>query len=206
MLNFSPELSAAIKGRHQFCHLVTLYLSTVIRYTDNDTDMLHNGDNYITGPWLGMRDAKQSSKPQINKIQLEFGGADQTLIVLVGSTTWMNSKVMIERAYFEETGQHIVGILHYKSGRLESQKQRHSADKSRLSLFGSTAWADHKKQAGTRCNVESQQRFYPDDFGYELATRISDNEPWGKHRKVTVNTNTVKARKDITQRYEDEAP
>ena len=181
MLNFSPELLAAIKGNHQFCHIVTLHLNTVLRYTDNDIDVNYNGETYQAKAWLGMGDAKQSSKPQVNKIKLEFGLSDQTLLSVIGGAPWMHSKIVIERAYLDDN-YNIIGTLHIKTGRMDNQEQTHSAKQSTLTISGSTNWADHEKEAGTKCNVESQHRFYPDDFGYELAPNIADDEPWGKHR------------------------
>lgn len=179
MINFSPELEAAIKGNHTFCHIVTLYLSTTLRYTDNDIDLNYNGDTYQSGYWLDMGDAKQSSKPQINKINLSFTAVDQTIASVIGSSPWLHSKILIERIYLDDNNN-AIGALHVKSGRLDNHKQVHSDKKSTITLIGSTAWADHEKQAGTKCNVESQQRFYPNDYGYELATLILDDQPWGK--------------------------
>jgi hypothetical protein len=189
MLDLSPELINAIESRHQFCHIVTLYLSTTVRYTDNDIDILHNGDTYQAKAWLGMGDAKQSSKPQVNKIQLEFGLSDQTLLNIIGGAPWMNSKIVIERVYLDDN-YNVIGTLHVKTGRMDNHEQTHNSKKSTITISGSTNWADHEKEAGTKCNVESQQRFYPDDYGYELATLISDDEPWGK-KSITGSSQRV---------------
>lgn len=201
MLNLSPQLIDAIKSKHHYCHIVTLYLSTTVRYTDNDIDVVYNGDTYQAKAWLGMGDAKQSAKPQVNKIKLEFGLSDQTLLSIIGSSPWMNTRIVIERAYLDDN-YNIIGTLHIKTGRMDNQEQTHSSKQSTLTISGSTNWADHEKSAGTKCNIESQQRFYPDDFGYELAPLISDDEPWGKKRLTTaVNAQEID---DLTDDYYDQ--
>jgi hypothetical protein len=179
MITFSTDMLNAIRGLNPFCYLIKLGFDTPLYYTDNKTNVEYEGNTYISGKILSIGSSKQSSKPQVNQIEVEFDAVEQSLLSVIQNGAYVHRKIQIFRAYLNDDGS-IVGALLHNSGRLESQSQKHNSSTSILKLQGSTNWANHEQISAIRCNVESQQRFYPNDYGYELAALITEDQPWGK--------------------------
>lgn len=179
MLNISEQVKEAINSDHEFCHLIKIeFASGPVLLTDAVFDVEFNGETYLgNGVLLGLDAIKTKSEINIGEIKVAFTLVEQSLLATLLGTTQVNRLVTIHRAYLNGA-QVIPDAITLWSGLITGFNGKDGKSPS-AAIRVASEWADYKKAVGRRSTTASQQRFFPDDLGFEFAPVSGKEYKWG---------------------------
>jgi hypothetical protein len=182
MIDISEAVEEKLLGDYSTAHLVEIRLSGgTLRYTENGYDLLWDGETWLAnGLLLDLDEPKYTSELRINEITLALSGADQTTIAQFLATSQYNRRVIVWRAYLGDDGQPIDDPIRLGDWRISGWSFDDSTNsESIMAVKLSSEFADWEKTRGRRTTESSQQRFYPNDRGFEFASSVSKQQKWG---------------------------
>lgn len=181
MLSVSPQVAAAIAGKHEFCHLVKMELADgTINMTDNGFPIVWQGNTYeANGLLIGMDAPSFSTEIRINEISLAFTAAEQSMVALMLNKNQINRYVKIHRAYLDANGQVIPDPILLHSWLIVSPDIADQKDSSQITLALASEWSDFEAVRGRRTTDNSHQRLFPGDKGFEFSALINNDLKWG---------------------------
>lgn len=175
---FSAALINTLKEGFEFVHLVKFKINTTdFCLTDAEDSISYDGNNYVPGFIDEIGDIEQTNEPKMGDINPIIYSADNSFTGLFLSENWMNKPFEVRRQIYNKRGGLVDTVVVF-SGYVSSFDIDH--EDSRIKLTVSSVWADFEKTSGTRTNLSSQQRHYPDDWAFRHSASAVKKIPWGK--------------------------
>jgi len=182
MITIDPLIQQALESDYTRAHLVTLELNGVtLRYTENGFDLDYNGDTWLAnGLLLDMGQPKYTSELRVNETELSFSAADLTTLAIILNNPQYNRRVTVDRVYLDDDGSVIGQPIRLNNWRIVGWTSGDEiSGASIVSVRMASEFADWQKPSGRRTTPASQQRFYPNDKGFEFAASVNKEQRWG---------------------------
>lgn len=176
-------LTAATARRICTCHLLTVYLDGLtIYWCDYGRDVEFDGNSYShAGGLLGFDGLEESSDLSINSVTVSLSGVDTTAYALILSYAYLNRRLTIHRAFFNENDVLIGDPSLIFDGRIISPAITENQDDNTavLSVEASNQFSDFDSSPGRHTADSEQQVYFPGDKGFEYATETDETLTWG---------------------------
>ena len=154
----------------------------MIYLTDRDAPVFYGGvyyqPGYITSDSID--DIEATSEPATNEFTLMLDVRDGAFIPYFLNKGWNNSEVTIFEQHGDESG--VIITLNVFEGFIDSREIIRKTMK--IDVVLASVWADFEKQAGTKTNSGSHQKYYPDDTAFDHVARAKRKIYWGKNAPV----------------------
>jgi len=181
MITLPAGIQAAILTDHIFAHLIKLDLTpTPIFLTEANHSISFGGDTYLGNGILSVIEAVNlRSEVSTGELRIEFSGADQTIIQSVLANQQINRIVTINKAFLN--GSTIIDTpIEIWSGLITGHSiADERGGEATIQLTVASEWADFEKTIGRRTTLASQQKFFPNDKGFEFAGETAKEIKWG---------------------------
>jgi len=175
--------SAALQNRISTCHLLTVYLDgTTIYWCDYHRDVVFDENNYShAGDLLGFDGLDETSDIAVNSVTCSLSGVDTDNTALVLSNYYINRRLTIHRAFFDDDDALIADPVLIFDGRMNRPQldEDPANGTSTLSVEAGNQFADFERKPGRHTSSDEQRMFFPDDLGLEYATEIDKTLTWG---------------------------
>ena len=159
--------------------LVELQLSTVVRVTNYNRNVVFNSNTYEAGGSFVTVDATtESGKLQVDEINLGFSNVTNEVRSLVESGAFTDKIANIYIAYFN-ADEELVGAITYFTGQIRNVAINETVDSSNLGITVASHWANWNLTKGRHFSDSSQQEFSSGDKGLEYATQVKEDVRWG---------------------------
>lgn len=163
--------------------LIDFYFSTVVRYTTHNKNLVWGGNTYT--PALGLLDIGdilETQEHRVSAITLRLTGANLSNISVALNEKFNDARVSINLAAIDVSGLVLPDPINFFDGTIESYELAEDIQSGSSSVVWniSNHWAQFEKRAGRRTNVESQQRFFPGDTGFEFSGVSVKDVKWGR--------------------------
>ncbi len=177
MKNYSPELIAALKGEHTFCHVLDLqFTSGTLRLTDAAHDVVDGGAVYAGNGLIEAVDPhRQEQALRAQEIQVTFTNADQTILATLLGAEQRNRLATLRRVVLRGGTNESLGTVYNARFRISS----FSTDGNNVSVALRGAVADFEAVRGIVTTHESIRRFYPTNTSFINASSVNDKITWG---------------------------
>lgn len=146
--------------------------------TDRDTPIQYGGATYQPGyiDDQSVSDIEITSEPKTNDLDIDLDANENSFVAYFLNSGWANGPVTVYEQHWDDEGAILTKNV------FEGLIDDFSMDEKSRKITEKVAsvWADFEKQAGTRTNSKSQQRFYPNDTGFDHVARAKRKIYWGK--------------------------
>ncbi|AXT40266.1 DUF2163 domain-containing protein [Alteromonas sp. BL110] len=186
MKNLTASEIERLKGynptRYQ-TYLIKMNINGNMLYlTDRDAPVFYGGvyyqPGYITSDSID--DIEVTSEPATNEFNTTLDARDGAFIPYFLNKGWNNSEVTVYEQHADELG--VIVTLNVFEGFIDSRDIFKETRK--IDAVLASVWADFEKQAGTKTNSGSHQKYYPDDTAFEHVARAKRKIYWGKNAPV----------------------
>ena len=180
------NLTTAIKNELetdslQPINLVYINVGSGYRFTDHYKDVTYNSNTYTASSlFTKLSSVKESSEVEVSNITLSFSGADQTIISLFLSNTYMEREAEVYKGFLDNNEQVIADPFLLFKGRIESFSIDESINQSNANIVVASHWSDFSKIEGRKTNTGSQQLHFAKDLGFEFASQTVQDIKWGR--------------------------
>jgi|5B_taG_2_1085324.scaffolds.fasta_scaffold01246_9 hypothetical protein len=189
--NLSTGLITSLSGRQQrVADLVEIHLSTAVYFNNSFVDLSYDSatapdagsNNYIAqGQFIGLGNVQESKDLKVGSMSIAFTAVDFTTLAYVLNNQYIDRRVVIYRAILDDNLTLDTNkVFQYFDGRIKDFNISEQKDTATLSINISSQFADFTKISGRRTNNDSQQRFFPNDVGFEFAPQIQTDIKWGR--------------------------
>ena len=180
MRQFSQQLRQALRRSEvHYQHLLQIdFEGHSLFLNASADDITYQGKVYRGRHWQAPSEMKITGEPSLNDTNLRLNALVPELMAIPLGKHWMNASVTIWTLFLDDQTQTILGESIIHNGRLSDYSYDESGHE--LVLVSSSVWADFDKVAGRRTNSASQQRYYPNDKGFDFAPSTRENIPWGR--------------------------
>jgi len=161
--------------------LITFNFDTVIRLTDFGKDLVVSANTYTSsGHLIDIGDMSESARIQVGSLELNLSGVDQAFINLFLYGAYLDVGVAIDRAVIDTNDAVVGSPFTYFDGRIVGYKIEDNKQTSNLVVELASHWKDFEKINCRRTNSNSQHRYFPDDKGFDFASKSIDSIKWGR--------------------------
>jgi len=149
--------------------------------TDHPVALAYNGVIYTSSSvLLEVGQAAESQELRINDMNIMLSGAEQTFIAsFLNDNNFTGDKVTIYRAVVQGANT-VIGGMTYFEGRISAYAIEESDDESKVEVTVTSHWADFEKTNNRKTNSNSQQLHFPNDLGFQYASKIVKDLRWGR--------------------------
>jgi hypothetical protein len=172
------------KDQNRPVHLVSVHFDALTTYT---TDAFHEvsfgGNTYNpAGGLLQISDVTEQAKIVVSKVQVSLSGVDQTNLSLVLAEDYIDRPLKIYLGFLDDAGEWVADPILVLDGRMDAPtiKEDINSGKSVVSISATNAWVDFNRNTGRHTNHEQHQTYFPGDKGFEFASEIQKDIPWGR--------------------------
>jgi hypothetical protein len=161
--------------------LVYINVGTGFRFTDHYTDITYDSNTYLASSlFTKLSSVTESSEVEVSNITLSFSGADQTIISLFLSNSYMEKEAEVYKGLLNTSEAVIADPFLLFKGRIESFSIDESINQSNANIVIASHWSDFSKIEGRKTNTGSQQLHFSTDKGFELASQTVQDIKWGR--------------------------
>lgn len=121
----------------------------------------------------------ESGALKVNSFTLTLSGANQVFIAAFLQNDYIDKEVVIKRAIVDGD-DNVVDSFFFFVGRIVTYSITDTERESNISLSIASHWADFEKIKNRRTNQNSQQMYFPNDVGFEYASKITKDLRWGR--------------------------
>jgi hypothetical protein len=183
MITLTSGVQAAISSRvYDVKRLVRVDMPTPFYLTDHFQNISFDSKTWISSPhMLEVGPIKQSGLKKNNRVTFRMSGVDQAYYSLFLLNPYMNRRVYIYLAFFDDAGQMQTPLLIH-DGKIvdvafEDNIREQLAD---VSITVGGPFDDFDKKAGRRTNTESQKEYFPSDKGLQYSGQAAKADlKWG---------------------------
>ena len=173
-----------VKDQNRPVHLVEVYFDDETVYmTDSYKGITFDSNDYLpVGHFMGFSDIEESSEVVVSSITLSLGGIDQVWVSRVLNKTYIDRTVKIYTAFLDVNQDLVVNPILIFEGRMDTPTIQEDPDsgKSSVSVSATNSWVDFTRKTGRHTNHEETQIHFPGDKGFEFASEIVRDVPWGR--------------------------
>ena len=161
--------------------LVYINVGTGFRFTDHYKDITYDSNTYSASSlFTKLTSVTESSEVEVSNITLSFSGADQTIISLFLSNSYMEKEAEVYKGLLNTSEAVIADPFLLFKGRIESFSIDESINQSNANIVVASHWSDFSKIEGRKTNTGSQQIHFSSDKGFELASQTVQDIKWGR--------------------------
>lgn len=161
--------------------LVYINVGSGFRFTDHYKDITYDSNTYSASSlFTRLSSVKESSEIEISNITLSFTGADQTIISLFLSNTYMEKEAEVYKGFLNTSEGVIADPFLLFKGRIESFSIDEGLNQSNANIIVASHWSDFSKIEGRKTNTNSQQLHFSGDLGFDFASQTTLDIKWGK--------------------------
>ncbi|MEE4292303.1 MAG: hypothetical protein V2J13_11210 [Cycloclasticus sp.] len=179
----SPVEAAAAASKIATCHLLTVYLDgQTIYWCDYHRNVTFGAQEYsAAGQLLGFDGLEETSDIAVNAVTVTLSGIDTANISLILSNYYLDRRLTIHRAFFDEDDALIADPVMIFDGRMNRPQIEEDPENgtSNLSVEAGNQFADFERKPGRHTSSDEQRLHFPDDLGLEYATEIDKTLTWG---------------------------
>jgi hypothetical protein len=179
----SAVKTASEQSRISTCHFLTVYLDgQTITWSDYHRDVEWNGSNYSAGgQLLGFDGLEEASDIAVNSVTVTLSGVDTNNTGLILSNYYLDRRMTIHRAIFDENDELIPDPILIFDGRMTRPtiKENPDGNTSTLAVEASNQFSDFERKPGRHTSSDEQRLYFPNDLGFEYATEIDRTLTWG---------------------------
>jgi hypothetical protein len=173
-----------VKGQNRPVHLVEVYFDDdTVRMTDAYKTITYNSNDYLgVGHFMGFSDIKESSQVVVSSVTLSLGGVDQAWVSRVLNKAYIDRTVKIYTAFLGDAQDLVSDPVLIFEGCMDKPtiNEDPKSGKSSVSVSATNSWVDFNRKTGRHTNHEEQQVHFPGDMGFEYASEIVKEIPWGR--------------------------
>jgi len=174
----------ADKDANRPVHLVSVHFDAQTTYT---TDAFHqitwDGNTYNpAGGLLQISDISEQAKVVVSTVNVSLSGVDQTYLSLVLAEDYIDRPLKIYLGFLDDVGAWVADPILMLEGRMDAPKivEDPSKGTSVVSIAATNAWVDFERNTGRHTNHEEQQTYFAGDKGFQFASEIQKDIPWGR--------------------------
>lgn len=185
MRDLHPDTLAALKTDHYRATLLHLdFTPTAVYLTSFVTDIDFAGNTYLAnGKLLGLGNVKQSIDIKVSNVNLTLDAVDPTLVSILLNNSQnsrdVNVYTVILNKNYQIQGNPIAMQSLIVNGSPKITDDRKNG-KAIITLRLASEFANWSKKSGRRTTPASQQRFFPNDTGFDFAAESGKEIPWGR--------------------------
>lgn len=172
------------KDQNRPVHLVSVHFDAQTTYT---TDAFHavtyDGNTYNpAGGLLSISDISEQSKIVVSNVSVSLSGVDQTYLNLVLAEDYIDRPLKIYMGFLDTDGTWIADPILMLEGRMDAPtiKEDIRSGKSIVSIQATNVWVDFERNTGRHTNHVEHQTYFSGDKGFEFASEIQKDIPWGR--------------------------
>tara|TARA_B110000211_G_C14086469_1_gene556926 strand:+ start:1533 stop:2093 length:561 start_codon:yes stop_codon:yes gene_type:complete len=183
--NLHPDTLAKLKGDHLRAILVTLdFTPTPVYLANTPFDVNDNGITYLAnGKLLKVGSVAQTMDIRVGSTNIEFDAVDPSLVAILRTQSQNNRAVKIALAILNDDYS-VAGTPIIMQSMIIDGSPKITDDplkgKAIIQQKISSAFANWSQKSGRRTTPASQQRFFPNDTGFDFAPISSDDVKWGR--------------------------
>ena len=185
MLILHPDTLARLKTDHQRAVLIKFdYTPTPVYLTNFATDITYGGNTYLSnGQLLGLGDFKQTIDLRVSSTKLTLDAVDPSLVAILRNNPQHGRVIEIYLAILNNDYS-IAGTPIIQQNMIIDGAPKITNDPTKGKAFIqqkiSSEFANWKQRGGRRTTPASQQRFFPNDTGFDHADDAGKEQPWGR--------------------------
>jgi hypothetical protein len=161
--------------------LVYINVGTGFRFTDHYKDVTFDGNTYSASSlFLKVSEVTESSQVDVANITIDFTGADQTIVSLFLSNSYMEKEAEVYKGFLDANQAVIADPFLLFKGRIESFNIDETETESNAQIVVASHWSDFDKVEGRKTNTNSQQVHFAGDLGFEYASQTVQDIKWGR--------------------------
>jgi len=163
--------------------LIEMYRAgTRIAITDHQTPLTYASQQYAPSEYiLEVGSTSESQELRINDMTLTLSGVGQDYIAsFLNNSNFSADIVRIYRAVLNPDTDQVIGAFVAFDGRISEYAISESESDSTVELTIASHWADFEKYNGRKTNQNSQQIHFPNDLGFQYASKIVKDLRWGR--------------------------
>lgn len=181
-------ITALEAGSFLYAELIEFQLATPLYLTtasyDIRTSTLTSGgtQTYLAqGKFLSYSGVRQSDELRVNNVSIQLSGSTDTFVNLVLQDQYLHRRINIYRTWIDIATNTLIDTpsLIY-SGTITGGDVMDSTQECEVSLTTSNEFYDFDRIAGRKTNMNSQQRWYPNDNGMLFSTSGIADIKWGR--------------------------
>jgi len=153
----------------------TFYLTDYgVDLTDVDAQVYGNSADFIE-----LSSVSETGALKVNSLSLTLSGADQIFIAALLNGDYIEKDVLVRRAVVNASDLVVESFLFF-DGRITTYQIEDTERESRVVLEVASHWSDFEKVNNRRTNLNSQQVYFPNDMGFQYASKIVKDLRWGR--------------------------
>lgn len=172
------------KDQNRPIHLVSVHFDTTTTYTtDAFHEVVYDGNTYMpAGGLLQISDISEQSKIVVSNVKVSLSGVDRTYLKLVLDEEYIDRPLKISIGFLDSAGEWVAPPWPLLDGRMDAPtiSEDINTGKSVVTISATNAWVDFKRNTGRHTNHAQQQTFFPGDKGFEFASEVEKDIPWGR--------------------------
>lgn len=185
MKNLHPDTKEKLQGDHLRAILVMIDFTPLPLYlTSTPFDIEYDGNTYLaTGQLLDINALKQTIDIRVGSSNLKLSAVDPSLVAIFRNNSQNNSTVTTELAILNDDYSIAGEPIKLQTGVIDgSPKITDNPTKGEATIEQklSSAFANWKQKSGRRTTPASQQRFFPEDTGFDFAPNAVNDVKWGR--------------------------
>jgi len=131
--------------------LVYINVGTGFRFTDHYKDITYDSNTYSASSlFTRLSSVTESSEIEVSNITLSFSGADQTIISLFLSNSYMEKEAEVYKGLLNTSEAVIADPFLLFKGRIESFSIDESINQSNANIVVASHWSDFSKIEGRK--------------------------------------------------------
>lgn len=158
--------------------LVEIQFPTVQRLTNHYKDISHNSNTYsASGHLLKISAKAENSQINVANFSIQLSAVDNAFVSIALNNVISNDEVTVDIGFID-SDETLIDTFNYDKGFINN----FSIDTKTgiLTLNCTSHFGDFSRTAGRKTNEGSQQRFYPNDKGFEFSALTIADLKWGR--------------------------
>lgn len=158
--------------------LVEINFPTPQRLTNHYKDVTHNSNTYsASGHLLSITAKSENAELDVANFTVRLSAVDSAYTSILLNNNVSNDEVTIDIGLLNGSDA-LIDTYQFDKGYIESF--RINTDKATIDLICTSHFSDFSRIAGRKTNEGSQQRFFPNDRGFEYAGLTVQDILWGR--------------------------
>ncbi|MFT6586093.1 MAG: hypothetical protein ACJAUY_000674 [Cognaticolwellia sp.] len=181
----NPDTLARLKVDHKRATLISLEFTPFPVYlTNTPFNIVYNGNTYLAnGQFLQMGSLSQTLDIRVGSTSIVFDATDPSFVAILRGQSQNSRKVNISLAILNDdytvAGDVIVMQRMIIDGAAKVEDNP-SQGKATITQKISSDFANWSQKAGRRTTPASQQRYFPNDTGFDYAAYADNDIKWGR--------------------------
>src|SRR5210317_817129 len=158
--------------------LLEILFPTPQRLTNHYKDITHNSNTYsASSHFLSITNKSENANLDVSNFTVNLSAVDSAYTSILLNNNVSNDEVTIDIGLLNSSDA-LIDTYQFDKGYIESF--RINTDKATIDLICTSHFSDFSRIAGRKTNEGSQQRFFPNDRGFEYAGLTVQNILWGR--------------------------